>query len=158
MVKSLLMIVLITLQLLAGSGVSAYLCIGDDFQIRFHTDSDTCSSCSVSAVGCTACEQAKTDQHHQCCMTHSDQSTIDSLVTADSCDCIHIPVILASGHVIRILRPICAEDLKLLLSPSLIHDTTHFNCHTFQTDVICLPEWPNSPDTLFALSTIIIRC
>lgn len=156
MAKSLLMIVLITMQFLAGSGGSAYLCIGDDFEIRFHIDSNSCSECTV---GCSAGEEAKADQRHDhCCMTHADYSITDSMVTADQCDCIHIPVMLASGHVIRIVRPICAEDLKLLLSPFVFHDATNFNYHTFHWDLLSLSVWPNSPDTLFVISTVIIRC
>lgn len=159
MAKSLLMIVLVTMQLLTGSGVSAYLCIGDNFQIRFHIDSNSCTFCLGCMVDGSADKEAKTNQQHNyCCMAHADHSITDSRVTADLCDCIHIPVMLASGHVIRIVRPTCAEDLKLLLSPLVNHDTTNFNCHSFQTDLICLPERPNSRDTLFAVSTVIIRC
>lgn len=165
MTKSLLILVLMTTQLLAGSGASVYLCIGSDGSYRIDAGRDSCTSCKVACgAGCTACSDDSTGQHDDLpCGTHGNdrpfQQAIEMLASEESCDCTHIPIVTSSDQPTRTARTSIAvdfEQLSVLVAQApgigfayLPVPQSSFRC----CDTSAVLDF-----TLIVVSTIIIRC
>lgn len=100
---------LIATQLLTGSGGSIYLCIGADGSLDIHSGLKACTSCKVAEKADHHCcgEHART-HHDSSCVDHGTQCpthvAAKAAVTADRCDCVHIPVVVASDQPSRVAR------------------------------------------------------
>lgn len=165
MIKSLLILMLMTTQLLAGSGVSVYLCIGSDGSYRIDAGRDSCTSCKVTCgAGCNPCSDDSAGQHDGLpCGTHGNdrllQQAIETLAVEESCDCTHIPIMTSSDQPTRAARTSITVDLERFSSlvaqapgiglAYLPVPQSSFHC----CDTSTVPDF-----TLTVVSTVIIRC
>lgn len=163
MVKSLLILALVTTQLLAGSGGSLYLCISNDGS-HWCVDSDPAS--------CTCCRQeAETDEHSGCCCSHvagsCDGDRDEHRTPSESpelagqpCGCTHILIShpQQSPTTVRASSTTDAERLALLVA-LLPHAPLH---DQFVSDGPDLTFRLNSPpipsQSLAILSSVVLRC
>jgi len=157
MAQSLLILMLVTTQLLAGNSGTVYLCVSNDG-----------SYCCID-TGSTSCECCHDEQeaaHDACC---SDPACGDEappfrqqgLLAGDPCGCTHIPVLISADQPATVVRPSNrteSERLALLVAwlPSLFLGS--------QVGVLTsLPtRWsgpPAAPDfALTVISTVVLRC
>lgn len=168
MFKSLLMLMLMTTQLLAGSGGSLYLCVSND---GYYCCIDT------GPASCTCCHEQEEIPHDICCSDpaceeesaascyerHEDEAPEPQLglLAADPCGCTHIPVTLSADQPTTVARfsiTTESERLALLLAwlPSLHVDdevvpltSPHFR----RSDPSAGPAF-----ALTVISTVVIRC
>lgn len=163
MVKSLLILALVTTQLLAGSGGSLYLCISNDGS-HWCVDSDPAS--------CTCCRQeAETDEQSGCCCSHAggscDPSNDEDQIpdgesqelAGQSCGCTHILISQSqSPTTLQASSRTDAERLSLLVA-LLPHVLL---CGPFVADELD-PEFRHSSppipsQSLAILSSVVLRC
>lgn len=165
MVKSLLVLMLVMTQLLAGSGDSVYLCIGNDGSYSIHAGSAPCTPGQVTCgSGCHSCNDASPGQQERSpCGNHLGDRAVsqtgDPLVLAGACDCTHIPLVMASDQPTRTTRNSIAVDfewLSSLLAQAPTIDIAYqsvlqltFRCY----DTSTVPDF-----TLTVVSTVVIRC
>jgi len=165
MAKSLLILMLVTTQLLAGSGDSVYLCIGNDGSYSIHAECDSCTPSQVTCeTGCHSCNDSSLGQQGRSpCGNHPGDRAVsqigDPLVMAGACDCTHIPLVMASDQPTRTTRNSIAVDfewLSSLLAQAPTIDIAYqsvlqltFRCY----DTSTVPDF-----TLTVVSTVVIRC
>ncbi len=165
MAKSLLILMLLTTQILAGSGGSLYLCIKNDGSgFCFDTDIAACTCChkevtkQIACVGC-GCESAEScrelEEQEACKAKHH------GLLASEPCGCTHIPVMVSGEQATTVARTLVtteSERLTLLLawlpSSSIVDQLA-------ESDP---PRWrwngpPAIPDfALSVVATTVIRC
>lgn len=165
MVKSLLILMLVMTQLLAGSGDSVYLCIGNDGSYSIHAESAPCAPGQVTCgSGCHSCNDASPGQQERSpCGNHPGDRAVfqtgDPLVLAGTCDCTHIPVVMASDQPTRTTRNSIAVDFEWLSSllaqaPTIdiaYQSVLQLTFHCYDTSTV--PDF-----TLTVVSTVVIRC
>lgn len=165
MSKSLLILMLMTTQLLAGGGVSGYICISSNGSFGFHFGSSSCTSCQVACEvdgksrgdcnaqqSCgTSCSKHRIDRFHKV--------TIGTLGVAKSCDCTHIPVIIESEQPTRVARNLTTADYKQLASLVALLPTIGNCCQPIpQTAFHSNGTSVASDFSLTVIATVVIRC
>jgi hypothetical protein len=160
MTKTLLILLLMTMQLLAGSGASVYLCIGSDGSYGIETNTESCL-CDNDDDHDESCPCDCDDRHceHRETAVHI-QFTGDGVGKAMPCGCTHIPLIVSSNQSDLYVRSVANHDtdrqLLLLAVPS--------NDSIFGELASCAVErWhvahADVPDfSLTVVSTVVIRC
>ncbi|MFO0903703.1 MAG: hypothetical protein U0939_11925 [Pirellulales bacterium] len=165
MAKSLLILMLMTTQLLAGSGDSVYLCIGSDGSYRIDAGRDSCTSCDVTCgADCCADSNDSIGQRDGLpCGTHGNnrrfQQAIETLAAEESCDCTHIPIMTSSDQPTRAARASITVDVERL--SLLVAQPSSIGLACLPAPPSSLHRWVNSaiPDfALAVISTVIIRC
>jgi hypothetical protein len=166
MAKSLLVLMLMATQLLAGSGGSLYVCIGHDGSFcgldsgpescqcsdHDHQPHDACrdSYCDHTSEFCDE------DDHHEVDQAFSPSVFLDS----DGCGCTHIPLMLSSDRPARFARTsLTTQSEPLGFVVALL---PFWNCAS-HTDALLANGRRNGPPAasdfaLMAISTTIIRC
>lgn len=167
MVRPLLILMLMTTQLLAGSGGSLYLCVSNDG-----------SYCCIDTgpASCTCCHEEESIHHDTCCgepgcevvseycyEPHDEdapQPDHHGLEAVDPCGCTHVPVMVSSGQPVTIARSSTTTDterlsqlvaLPLALGSGLeiVAPSPHIH-------------WSGPPAVrdfaLIVISTVVIRC
>lgn len=161
MAKSLLILMLVATQLLAGSGGSLYLCISGD---------GSCCCLDSGPGSCTCCHEP--DDDPQACASDCDEvacrchdgretpaaPTVE--IANDDCGCIHIPLIVSAEQPTRVVRTATTTDAErltqLIASPPSL-DIGH-------TISVASPpaSWGRPPAVpqfaLTVISTVVIRC
>lgn len=111
MIRSLLILMLVTTQLLAGNCRSLHLCLSDDGSYccidagpetctccQKHTDVPHDNCCDKLAEPlCEAVAQNCCSHHEQAAPEPEDQHCQDAMAAGDSCKCTHIPLIVCSA-------------------------------------------------------------
>ncbi|WP_437186511.1 hypothetical protein SH668x_003665 [Planctomicrobium sp. SH668] len=169
MAKSLLILMLMTTQLLAGSGGSVYLCISNDGEY---------CCLDTGPRSCTCCQEHQQEAAHETCCSdagctegiaepscgHHDETSPcpeqNRVVKDDACGCTHIPVAASAGHPTTVTRPtvtVDSERLALLVAwlPTWLSgtDAASFLPHFRWTGPPAVPDF-----TLTVISTVVIRC
>lgn len=164
MTKSMLILMLITTQLLSWSGASLYLCIDSDGSYCIHAGPDSCTSCQVTGAGQNACSDANLGQRGgSLCGKHGEDRLIQHSVAVvepvESCDCTHIPIMLASDQRTRAARESIALDFARLSSVVAQAPAVGLVClSVFQSGFHCCDASAVPDFTLTVISTVIIRC
>lgn len=167
MAKSLLVLMLMATQLLAGSGGSLYVCISHDGSFcgldsgpesckcagdHDHQPSDGCrdSHCHHKSEICDEVDGHENDE------AFSPLEFLDR----DGCGCTHIPLMLSSDRPIRFVRTsLMTQSEPLGFVVALL---PFWNCASPSEALLANCRWNGPPVvcdfTLMAISTIIIRC
>lgn len=160
MTKQLLVLLLITMQLLAGSGASVYLCIGCDGSIGIETNAESCQCDDDHTDGVSYLCECE-DRHCEHRETPAQVQSTGEDVSKDSpCGCTHIPLIVSSErsrHFVRTLANHEAGRLLLLTAvpPNACLCYSLVNCMGLRWHVACA----DVPDfSLTVVSTVVIRC
>jgi len=161
MAKSLLILMLVATQLLAGSGGSLYLCIsGDGSFCCLDSGPGSCTCCHEQDDDPPACAS---DCDEVTCRCHDRRETpADPTVEIanEGCGCIHIPLIVSAAQPTRVVRartPTDAERLRQLMASLPSIDVAH-------TAIVASPpaSWGGPPAVpqfaLTVVSTAVIRC
>lgn len=167
MAKSLLILMLMTTQLLAGSCGSVHLCISGD-----------CSFCCLDAGpdSCTCCQKHTEDPSEAGCDEYADEALSGKCcghcevgstepesqfaVATDSCGCTHIPLVVSSGQPTTVVRSTVSESVEwysLLIAwlPTLVFDGNAIT----RVPPMRWHESPAAPDlALTVISAVVIRC
>lgn len=164
MARPILILMLMMTQLLSGTGVSVYLCIGCDGSFGIHAGSDSCPPCqSDSTNSCHSCRDSAPEHHQSSCARHgSERPTPDTgneFVAEASCGCTHIPVVVSSDQPSRAVRTSVTVDVEqfrsLVALPTFIGSDWHVLSRAL------LDDYPASAVADFFLtvvSTVVIRC
>lgn len=166
MAKSLLILMLMTTQLLAGSGGSVYVCISNDGSYCcFDAGPESCMCCqdereTVHESRCGGCEE---DGNKAPCGRHEEgQPTCpddDILVAGDPCGCTHIPVVMPSDQPTNVARSSNSVDGERLISLIALLPTLAFDHHAVAHLPLRLADPPAVPNfALTVVSTVVIRC
>lgn len=168
MAKLLIILMLMTTQLLAGTCRSMHLCISNDGSyccIDAGPDSCTCCQKHSEGVPEACCDEHAGDEVSEKCGEHCEEEITEpdaqSSVAGDPCGCTHIPLMGSSSHpTITPARTTINESIErcsLLVAwlPAL-----------FARDAAVAPSphlrWfdpPVVPDfSLTVISTVVIRC
>ena len=126
MAKSLLTLVLMATQLLAGSPSALYLCLGDDGSVGIDFGPDNCGRCDHSpGDDCAAttavcpdayCQDHSHADHHGC--SPSPLAVGDDAWCDAGCDCIHIQISQPQCPTLSpAVDPSAAQRLALLVMP-----------------------------------------
>lgn len=100
MIRSLLVLLLVATQLLAGSGGSVYLCIGRDGTACLDAGPESCTGChdhdetADSVCAGASCMPSCGHHHHE----QSSPPAEDQRAAADPCGCTHIPLMVAASQ------------------------------------------------------------
>jgi hypothetical protein len=168
MAKSLLILMLMTTQLLAGSGGSLYLCVSNDGSYCcIDTGPASCTCChdheKIPDVACCsdpACEDesaASSCEHHQ---DEAPQPRQIDLLVGDPCGCTHVPVMISSDQPTTVARSsITAEAERLSLQIAFLSAP----CVGIEVAAPAPPlRWSGPPAVadfaLTVISTVVIRC
>ena len=167
MVKSLLILMLMTMQLLAGSGGSVYLCISNDGEY---------CCLDTGPQSCTCCQEHQQEAAHETCCSevgcsgkiagppcgqrNESSSLSGEMVMDGACGCTHVPIAASADHPTTVIRPtvtVESERLALLVAwlPTRLGDTdaAAFLPHFRWTGPPAVPDF-----TLTVISTVVIRC
>ena len=114
MAKSLLILMLVATQLLAGSGVSVQLCVsGDGSFCCLDCGSDTCGCCREPEMPTSDCRESQGGENADavpadhgcdagCCVQHVSESPEEAVLPGDLgdavCGCTHVPLILSTDE------------------------------------------------------------
>lgn len=167
MAKSLLILMLMATQLLAGTCGLLHLCISDDGTyccIDAGPESCTCCQKHSEAVPEACCDEHAVDAVSETCCEHCEEESTEpdtqTSVAGDPCGCTHIPLMVSSSQPTTIVRSTISESVErytLLVAwlPSLVG-----------SDAVDGPSphlrWfgpPVVPDfALTVISTVVIRC
>jgi len=167
MSKTLLILMLMATQLLAGTGGSLYLCISNDGSCCcFDVGPESCTcgrghkdgSAGRAAASCDCGEV--TCQCHECHETSIPESEATIEVANEDCGCVHIPLMVSVEQPTRTVRSTIATDAErlALLIASLPSISVN---HTFSVNS---PEvrWNGPPAVpefaLTVISTVVMRC
>jgi hypothetical protein len=165
MAKSLIILMLMTTQLFAGSGESVYLCISNDG-----------SYCCLDAgpETCTCCRNHEEPSEDACCSNaacagevacgHHDETSpcpnYFGRIASDPCGCTHIPVMSSAAKPTTIARTsVRAEAERLALLDACLPtcfigvDAATLSPHLRWTGPPAVPDF-----TLTVISTVVIRC
>lgn len=152
MAKHFLTLMLLTMQVLTGIGMSVYLCIGPGGVYCLNSEADACSLCPDNRGGheddgspCSCCGR----KHHE----EPEQ------LAGDPCGCQHIQ--LSGGNPSSGVRPVNVIDAEQLLAlvawlpltPSFDNSLPSASLAHLQTHGPA-----RAPSALAALSTVVIRC
>lgn len=166
MAKSLLILMLMAMQVLAGTCGSLHLCISNDGSyccIDAGPESCTCCHKHGEAAHNACCDEPACEAVPEKCCEHCDEESTEPdaqcIVAGDPCACTHIPLIVSSSQPTTIARSTINESIErcsLLIAwlPSLVGSDA----------VAPLPhlrwfEPPVVPDfALTVISTVVIRC
>ncbi|MBS0207766.1 MAG: hypothetical protein JSS27_02320 [Planctomycetes bacterium] len=161
MARLLLILMLMTTQLLTGSGASVYLCVGSNGSYCFDSGPDSCSCCheehETTGDGCK-------HEHDDAACNHHDESQpvqpgTDRLTALDPCGCTHIPVMLPSDQPTNASRAAVKVDVERLTALITLPLLSSFDGWLASQPAIHWSDPP--PDGNFALtivSTVVIRC
>jgi hypothetical protein len=162
MARSLLILMLMTTQLLAGSGASVYLCIGSGGSYCLDAGPDSCTCCHEehgnTGDGCK-------HEHGDSACNHHDQDPqpiqlgTDGLTAVDQCGCTHIPVMLSSDLPTSTARTSVTLDVERLAS--LVALPLECRVNEWLVDQPAFHRSDPPPVATFTLtvvSTVVIRC
>lgn len=161
MTKTLLILLLITMQLLAGSGASVYLCIGCDGSYGIETSTESCLCDTDDHADDESCPCDCDDRHceHRETAVHV-QLTGDGASKDSPCGCTHIPLIVSSSQSHLLGRSVANLDAGrqsfLLAVPpnnsvfSALASRADVRWHVARADVLDF--------SLTVVSTVVIRC
>lgn len=164
MFKPLLIAMLVAAQLSTGSGVSAYVCIGDDGWFRIDAGAESCSACR--SVCCTKANLPARDTAQSCCRhpgerkAESAQSEVSAVEASGSCDCTHIPVMVSSEQSAKAVRNLISCELEDS-SSSLACQPTIGDIFRPAVDRLGLhrSRFLQTPDfSLVVVSSVVLRC
>lgn len=161
MAKSLLVLMLVTTQLLAGSGDSVYLCIGNDGSYSIHSECDSCTPSQITCgIGCHSCNNASPGQKER---LHPGERSVsptgDPPVLAGLCDCTHLPIVMASDLPTMVTRNSITVDLECLSFLFTQAPTINVARRSALQLTFCWLDTSTIPDfTLTVVSTVVIRC
>ncbi len=166
--KTLLILMLMTTKLLAGSGGSLYLCVSDDGS---HCCIDT------GPASCACCHDHEQISHDTCCSDHpcEDDSAATSceqnedeaaplgqrdLLADEPCECTHIPVMISTNQPTTVARSLMMAEAEWL---SLQISVLSVSCGSVEdpasSQYRCWSGPPTVPDfTLTVISTVVLRC
>ena len=165
MVKSLLILVLVSTQLLARDGIVAYLCVSNDGAYSIHFGAEVCPPCDeVNKSDSSSCEQTadkdKCNSHQ--CSSHgsgrSAQHSTSSIVSHDACDCTHLPVGLALHQPRGLYRYSAMGDAQRVLGLVISLPPRSLTLNS-ERQLSCLLSGNKAIEslTLTVLSTVVIR-
>ncbi|ODA29090.1 hypothetical protein [Planctopirus hydrillae] len=165
MAKSLLILMLMTTQLLAGSGGSVYLCICNDGSCTcFDAGPDLCTCCHDEHKEgvrhcCGGCEK---DGDRAPCSHHDEEQPVcpdDIFVAGDPCGCTHIPVVMSSDQPTNVVRPSRSVEGERLFSLIALLPMLAFDHYAVAHPPLRWADPPVVPDfALTVVSTVVIRC
>lgn len=162
MTKSFLILMLMTVQLLSGSRMSVYVCVGADGSWFIHPGSDCCKfRQSDESTGCGCCDENRPEDDSLCSGDVDDRlaSTIECLIPAGPCDCKHMPVIMASGMRNRVVRASATMDLERLAAQTVLLPFVGSVCPAAPGFARDASETLAAADFfLTVVSTVVIRC
>ena len=166
MARSLLILMLMTTQLLAGSSGSVYLCISNDGSYCcFDTGPDSCTCChdeQKEVVRHTCCGGCEKDGDHALWSHHEEGQPVcldDIFVAGDPCGCTHIPVVMSSDQPTNVVRSSSSVDGERLISLIAVLPTLVFDHHVTAHPPLRRADPPELPDfALTVVSTVVIRC
>lgn len=166
MARSLLILMLVTMQLFAGSTASVYLCVSHDG-----------SFCCVDTGpdSCTCCQEAEEDSsaHEVCCVAHADENhpgpcgdphensvpqADGQPVVSDPCGCTHIPVRLSSHQAVSVGRSSVPGDLERVIPAAVWLGFSRIAPASLGRANRHRSEPPPRDPALIVISTIVLRC
>lgn len=164
--KSLIILILVALQLLARDGSAVYLCVSSDWSYSIHLGSDACSPCEKKrgsdAQPCQASSSPICD-----CTSHnpsegaSDQSAphvSSSVESSEPCGCTHFPVTIEIHQPRGLYRASTIVNVHRVLSLSLELPTDSFDHHGARQLSFLRSDAPAVDSfALTVLSTVVIR-
>lgn len=161
MTKTLLILLLMTMQLLAGSGASVYLCIGCDGSYGIETNTESCLCDGKNHTDGESCACDCDDQHCEHRESPAQVQLAGEGVSRERpCGCTHIPLIVSSDRYRHFVRSLANHKagrvLFLAAAPSndcfsyAVASCTELRWHVSRADV---PAF-----SLIVVSTVIIRC
>lgn len=109
MARSLLVLVLIGMQLLSGSGISVYICLRSDGAIRLVSGPEACDTCQEPSEGCGRSCNHSSPKHPAPPSEEQDQSDeipSDLVPAFQDRGCTHLPVVVASDPAEKALARI----------------------------------------------------
>jgi hypothetical protein len=156
MAKSLLILMLVTTQLLAGHSGTLYLCVSDDG-----------SFCCIDtgSASCVCCHDEEKSAHASCCSDpECEEKPTESqqlgLSAGDPCGCTHIPVMVSADQPATVSRSsIMTESERLSLHIALLSASFVYVEVVAPSPHLCWSGPPAVPDfALTVISTVVIRC
>lgn len=164
MAKSLLILMLVATQLLAGSGGSLYLCIsGDGSYCCLDSGPGSCTCCHEQDDDPQACAS---DCHEVTCSCHDRHETPAEPtveIAKEGCGCIHIPLIVSAEQPTRVVRTATTTDAERLTQ--LIASPPSLDIGRAISVASPSASWGGPPAVpqfaliaLTVVSTIVIRC
>jgi hypothetical protein len=167
MTKSLLILMLMTTQLLAGTCGSLSLCISNDGSYCcIDTGSASCTCCQFHGeiLHDACCDEPGCEAVSECCSEHHDEEFLNpdphGIVASDRCGCTHIPLAISSSQVTTVARSTMAEVIErcsrlVAWLPPLASggETDAPSRHLRWFEPPAVPEF-----VLIVLSTVVIRC
>lgn len=169
MAKSLLILMLMTTQLLAGSGGSVYLCISNDGEYCcLDTGPESCTCCEehqhkaahetcCSEAGCSGKNAEPECDHRNGSSPPSDQPLV---VLDDGCGCTHFPVAVSAAQATSAARSTFTVDIERLVLFVAWLPTRFSGADA----AVFSPQfrWRRPPTVpnfaLTVMSTVVIRC
>lgn len=163
MARLLFILMLVTTQLLSGSGGSVYLCVSNDGTCCIDSGPASCTCCDkedqheVCADGCCV-HEAGSYVGHQCddLMPESDQSP---LLVGDPCRCTHL--LISAEPPTCVSRISAASDCQRIAQlAALVPSLTIWSAFEDASLAHARPERPPSlcDYYLITVSTVVIRC
>lgn len=164
LVRTILILMTLTSQIIAGMGGSVYLCISSQ-GINIDAGPTACTSCDST-------EDHKTPERHSTCVKGEHHSSCgcgetpgsrslanDVASLDDSCDCLHILVTESSNVPATVTGSTAEIEFRVMISDATILSQSLLDCCRFEQNVAISPRHQVIYDSsLSILSNIIIRC
>jgi len=164
MANSLVALMLIATQLLTGGSVSVYLCIRRDGSYRIDTGPNSCAVTKRSCDGSCADRGDEESNHQEACLcTHKGEPSPQRLehcaVSAEACDCLHIPVLVASDQPTRSAGQSVRGELERLSSLLAVASMHHIARPCLSPPMLLQRDHPGGVAfSLAVIATVVIRC
>lgn len=163
--KSLLILVLVSVQLLSRDKVTVYLCVSSEGAYSIHFRKDACPPCvEVRAGESITCEHVVTPEEsipHRCNKSlrgRPAQRALAAVASPKSCDCEHFPVVMVLQQPRGTHRHSTAGDVQRGLAVSITLTTSLFELHSErQSQYLRSVSLPCEKLSLMVLSTVVIR-
>lgn len=164
LVRTILILMMLTSQIIAGMGGSVYLCISSQ-GINLDAGPSACTSCD-------SVDDHKTPERHPTCLKSDHHSSCgcgetpfshglanDVASIDDSCDCLHILVTESSNVPATVTSSTAEIEFRITISDAAILSQSQLDSSRFVQNVVASPRHQVVFDsTLSILSNVIIRC
>ena len=160
MSKPFVILVLIAMQLLSGSGSSVYLCIGADGSLDIHSGLNSCKCCKADGNTDRQCcgRDISAHQHSSCAASRKKCTTHVASKATATCDCTHIPIARASNQPSGVTRTFVELDRQRV--SSLVILPGHVNCDRQLVSRSMMYAVDKAVDdfSLAMVTLVVIRC